>query len=156
MKKETDCCPKFNPEPWDNKEITWNNKKFVTDKIKSIFHIPINFSKIMIKNMALIENAKAGTENPIVLSDENSLWGSNIFIDVIKDVPKANMTTISGSFITKVFEGSFNNTNKWVNEMKDYIRSKNKEIKKLYFYYTTCPKCAKKYRKNYVVIFAKI
>jgi hypothetical protein len=33
---------------------------------------------------------------------------------------------------------------------------KDKEIEKIYFYYTTCPKCAKLYGKNYTVIFAKI
>jgi hypothetical protein len=26
----------------------------------------------------------------------------------------------------------------------------------LYCYYTTCPKCAKKYGKNYVVLLAKV
>jgi hypothetical protein len=26
----------------------------------------------------------------------------------------------------------------------------------MYFFYTTCPKCAKKYGKNYVVILAQI
>jgi len=25
-----------------------------------------------------------------------------------------------------------------------------------YFYYTTCPKCAKKYGKNYVVLLAQV
>ncbi|MGE5758418.1 MAG: hydrolase [Sideroxydans sp.] len=29
-------------------------------------------------------------------------------------------------------------------------------MRKLYFYYTTCPKCAKKYGKNYVVILAEV
>jgi len=26
----------------------------------------------------------------------------------------------------------------------------------MYFFYTTCPKCAKKYGKNYVVILAEV
>ena len=156
MTKDYKCCPEFNPEPWNNKEIIWDRKKFVTDKIKSIFRVPLNFSKIMIKNMALIEDANAKPDNPIILSDEDSLWGSNIFIDITKDVPNTNITTISGTFLTKVFEGSYSNTNKWINEMKEHVQSKGKKIKKMYFYYTTCPKCAKKYGKNYVVILAKV
>ena len=31
-----------------------------------------------------------------------------------------------------------------------------KKTKKIYFYYTTCPKCAKKYGHNYIVSFAEV
>jgi len=44
----------------------------------------------------------------------------------------------------------------WIKEMNGYVKSKGKELKKLYFYYTACPKCAKKYGKNYVVLLAQI
>ncbi len=91
----------------------------------------------------------------IVLADENSLWGANVYIEATKDVPGANMTTISGTFITKVFEGPFRNMRKWVEEMKRCVTAKGKTVRQLYFYYTTCPKCAKKYGKNYVVILAQ-
>jgi hypothetical protein len=30
------------------------------------------------------------------------------------------------------------------------------EIRKWFMWYTTCPKCAEKYGKNYVVIVAKV
>jgi hypothetical protein len=40
--------------------------------------------------------------------------------------------------------------------MVSYVRSKGKEIKKMYFWYTTCPKCAKVYGKNYTVILAMV
>ena len=40
--------------------------------------------------------------------------------------------------------------------MKSFVKGKGKPPQKLYFNYTTCPKCAKKYGKNYVVILAKI
>jgi hypothetical protein len=40
--------------------------------------------------------------------------------------------------------------------MKEYVTSKANEIKKMYFFYTTCPKCAKVYGKNYTVILAQI
>jgi NMD protein affecting ribosome stability and mRNA decay len=39
--------------------------------------------------------------------------------------------------------------------MKGFVRSKGKDVRKMYFFYTTCPKCAKKYGKNYVAILAQ-
>ena len=92
----------------------------------------------------------------MVLSDENSLWGADVYIEVTKDIPGANMATISGTFLCKVFEGPYRNMRKWIAEMKDFVRSKGKTIRKLYFFYTTCPKCAKKYGKNYVAILAQV
>ena len=44
----------------------------------------------------------------------------------------------------------------WITEMKNYVNGKGKTIRKQYFFYTTCPKCAKKYGKNYVVILAQV
>ena len=59
MSTNEECCPRFNPDPWDGKEIKWENKKFVTDRVRSIFHIPLNFASVMKKNVALIEAAEA-------------------------------------------------------------------------------------------------
>lgn len=30
--KETGCCPRFNPQSWDEKIINWKDKKFVEAK----------------------------------------------------------------------------------------------------------------------------
>ncbi|MFC1594960.1 hydrolase [Patescibacteria group bacterium] len=154
--KHTGCCDPFNPEPWQDKEITWQNKIFVKDHVTSFFHIPLNMGKKIVKNMALIEKAGAKASYQLMLSDEKSLWGADIYIDVSKDVPGAQMATISGTFLTKVFEGPYNNAGKWAKEMEEYVKGKGKELKKIYFSYTTCPRCAKAYGKNYVVLFAQI
>jgi hypothetical protein len=150
------CCAEFNPEPWDEKEITWEGKRFVKDRVRSFFHIPFNFTSVMVRNVALIEAADAKPEQMIVLSDENSLWGADVYIDVTKDVPDAQMATLSGTYLSKVFEGPYKNIRFWIREMTEYVKSQGKEMKKLYFYYTTCPKCAKVYGKNYVVLMAQI
>jgi len=155
-KKSTGCCEPFNPEPWQNREMTWKDKVFVKDHVTSIFHIPVNMGKKVVKNMELIKNAGAGAAYQLMLTDEKSMWGSDIYIDVIKDVPGAQMATLSGTFLTKVFEGPYRDAGKWAREMAEYIKSKGKEMKKLYFSYTTCPRCAKAYGKNYVVLFAQI
>jgi hypothetical protein len=112
--------------------------------------------KKVIKNMELIEKANAKAPQQLMLTDEKSSWGADIYIDVSKDVPGAKMATLSGAFLTKVFEGSYQNVGKWAQEMKKYVENKGRKLKKLYFSYTTCPKCAKVYGKNYVVLFAQI
>jgi hypothetical protein len=109
-----------------------------------------------VKNLELIEKAGAKAPYQLMLTDEKSLWGSDIYIDVTKKVPGAEMSAISGTFLTKVFEGPYQNTGKWTLEMNEYVKSKNKQVKKIYYSYTTCPKCAKAYGKNYVVLFAQI
>lgn len=153
---ETGCCLRFNPEPWQEKEITWQDKLFLKDHVKSIFHMPLNFGQVMVKNMEKIKAADALVPEPLMLSDEKSLWGSDIYIAVSKEVLGAEVVKISGTFLSKVFEGPYQNIGKWVKEMETFVKSKDKELKKLYFFYTTCPKCAKFYGKNYIVILAQI
>ena len=40
--------------------------------------------------------------------------------------------------------------------MEAYVTGKGQTVKKLYFHYANCPKCAKHYGKNHVVLFAKV
>ena len=111
---ETGCCPRFNPEPWDEKEITFKDRLFVKDRVRSILHIPVNFGSVMVRNMNRIQAAGALSPEPLMLSDENSLWGADIYIAVTKDVPEAQMVRISGTFLTRVFEGSYKDVHKWI------------------------------------------
>jgi hypothetical protein len=153
---ETGCCPRFDPGPWDAKEISLKDRLFLKDHVRSILHIPLNFDKVMVKDMELIKEAGALSPQPLLLSDENSLWGSDVYIAVSKEIPGAQIEKISGTFLTKVFEGPYKNAGKWAKEMKEYVSSKGKELKKMYFFYTTCPKCAKFYGKNYTVVLAQV
>ena len=151
-----ECCPRFDPEPWDGKELRWQDKRFVKDRVASFLHIPLNFGVVMKRNVGQIEAAGASPETMVVLSDENSLWGADVYIEVTKDIPGANMASISGTFLCKVFEGPYRNMRKWIEEMKTFVQRKGRSLHKLYFFYTTCPKCAKKYGKNYVAILAQV
>ena len=154
--EDTGCCPKFNTELWDKKEIIWKDKLFIKDSVKSFFHIPLNFGSVVVRNMKIIDSAGAANPDNIMLSDEKSMWSSDVYISVNKEIPEASNEKISGTFLTKVFEGPYQNAGKWAKEMNDYVKTNGKEIKKMYFWYTTCPKCAKVYGKNYTVIFAQI
>jgi len=153
---ETGCCPRFDPKPWDGKEIKWNDRLFLKDHARSLFHIPFGFGKMMVRDMEIIKKADALPPQPLMLSNSKSMWGTDVYIAVSKDVPGAEMARISGTFLCKVFEGPYKNTGKWTKEMQEHVKSKKREIKKLYFFYTTCPACAKVYGKNYVVILAEV
>ena len=155
-KKTDECCPRFDPKPWDEATLTWEGKRFVKDRVVSFLHIPLNYGAVMTRTLAVIEAAGAHSENRIVLTDENSLWGADVYIEATKDIPGANMATISGSFLAKVLEGPYGKIRTWIEEMKAFVQRKGKDVKKMYFFYTTCPKCAKKYGKNYVAILAQV
>jgi hypothetical protein len=154
--KSTGCCEPFNPEPWQDKQITWKDKIFVKDHITSFLHMPLNMGQKIVKNCELIVAVGANEATQFMLTDEKSLWGADLYIEASKNVPGAQMTTISGTFFTKVFEGPYKDVGKWVKEMNEYVKGQGKETKRVYFWYTTCPKCAKTYGKNYVVLFAQI
>ena len=152
----TGCCPRFDPEPWYGKEIVWKDKKFVKARVRSLLHIPLNFASVMKRQVALIEAAGAKPAAMIVLADENSLWGADLYIEVAKDVPGVPPAVISGVFLSKVFEGPYRNIRTWMTDMEAYVESKGKSLRKMYNYYTTCPRCAKAYGKNYVVLLAQV
>lgn len=151
-----ECCPRFEPHPWDETELVWNNRLFVKDRVTSFLHIPLNYGAVMKRNVGPIHAAGAFPETVVVLTDENSLWGADLYIEVTREIPGANMTTLSGTFLSKVFEGPYRNVKKWITEMDSYAQGKGKSVRKLYCFYTTCPKCAKKYGKNYVVLLAQV
>jgi hypothetical protein len=153
---DTGCCEKFKPEPWDEKELTFDNRLFLKDRVTSFFRIPLNFGQVMTRSMEKIKKADALSSESLVLSDENSLWGADIYIAVNKEVPGSETVRLSGTFLSKVFEGSYREMGKWIKEMETFVESKGKKAKKTYFFYTTCPKCAKAYGKNYVIILTQV
>jgi len=152
----TGCCPPFDPAPWQDGRVVWNDKLFVTDRVRCLLHVPLNMGARVTENQRLIDAARAAPTQPLMLSDEHSLWASDLYIDVTRPVPGARMTTLSGTFVTKVYEGPYRDAGKWVADMRQHVEAKREQLEKLYFAYTTCPRCAKAYGKNYVVLFAKI
>lgn len=153
----TNCCPKFQPQDWDGLELHFKDKLFVKAKTRSIFHIPINIGAVYPKTFADIKEANAyRDDNFIVLSYDPSAWTGEHYFSVTKEVPGHEMVKITGEFLTKVFEGPFKNAPKWEKEMEIYIEGRGRQVKKTYFFYTTCPKCAKVYGMNYVVAVSEV
>lgn len=152
----TQCCPKFDPAPWDGKTIEWNNKKFIKDNVFTFFYMPLRFGALMKKLVGKAEKAAAKTADQLCLSDHTSKWNMDVYLAVDKEIPDAENVPISGKFLSKVYEGPFQDTGKWCNEFESYVKGKGMNINKMYMWYTTCPKCAKVYGKNYTVLFGKV
>jgi hypothetical protein len=153
---ETGCCPRFNPEPWDKKVLEWKEKKFVKARVGTFFYIPLNFGNVITKTIEKIEKSGGKIPDNLCLSDHTSKWNMDIYLAVDKEIPGAKNVTLSGKFLSKVYEGDFKETGKWGENFKKFAREKGMEIKKWYMWYTTCPKCAKIYGKNYVVTIAEV
>jgi hypothetical protein len=152
----TGCCPPFDLAPWNDKELVWRDKIFVKDHVRCLFHVPIGMGAHVTHNQQLVEAAQAKPEQPLMLCDDSSAWGTELYIAVSRSVPGAQMATLSGTFLTKVYEGPYRNAGKWAADMRDHVARKQRRLEKLYFAYTTCPRCAKAYGKNYVVAFAQV
>ena len=154
--KESECCPKFDPAPWNDKTFEWNNKRFIKDKVFTLFYMPINFGKVMKRLNEKVEKAGAAMPDWLCLSDHTSKWNMDVYLAVDKEVPGAENTSLTGKFLSRVYEGAFKETGKWCKDFESFASGKSLKIKKWYMWYTTCPKCAKKYGHNYIVAFAEV
>ncbi len=155
-KPEFECCPPFEPGAWDDKIMIWDNKKFIKDKVCTLFYMPLNFGQVMKRLDKKVKEAGAEIPEWLCLSDHTSKWNMDLYLAVDKEVPSANNVTLSGKFFSKVYEGPFKDTGKWCKDYETLAGTKGYQVKKWYMWYTTCPKCAKKYGKNYVVIVGEV
>jgi hypothetical protein len=151
-----ECCPKFDPGPWEDKFFTWDRKKFVKDKVRTLFHVPLNFGAVMKRITRKADKSGAKFPDWLSLSDHRTKWTMDVYVAVDKEVEGAVNTTLSGQYFSKVYEGDFKETGAWCKDFAAYAAAKGLAVKKWYMWYTTCPKCAKKYGKNYVAIVAEV
>ncbi|NMC60714.1 MAG: hypothetical protein GYA51_15220 [Candidatus Methanofastidiosa archaeon] len=152
------CCPKFDTKPWDNKTHKWKDKLFIQDNVRQIFHTPINIGPVITRmwNKAQVAGATPEIKDFLLLAYDPSPWTSELYMTVTKEVPNAKNVKLSGTFISKVFDGPYNAVPKWLKEMEKYLSDNGKTAKRYFFYFTTCPKCAEYYGHNYVVAFAEV
>jgi len=150
------CCPEFHPELWDDKIFDWHDKKFIKDTVFTFFFMPINFGSVMKRLDERINNANASIPDWLCLSDHISKWKMDVYLAVDKEIPGAKNITLSGKYFSKVYEGPFKDTGKWCKDYENESKAKGFTVKKWFMWYTTCPKCAKKYGKNYVAIIAQV
>lgn len=148
----TNCCPRFNPDGWDNQQLHFRDKLFVKAVTRGLFHIPLNMGSVFPATFDAIDQAGAqDMEHMLVLSHDPSPWKAEHYFAVTKEVPNQEMVRLNGDFLTKVFEGPYKNAPNWEKQMQAFAQQQGKQAQKTYFFYTTCPKCARVYGKNYLV-----
>ena len=155
-----ECCAKFEPDVWDGKTHVWVDKPFITESIPIFFHIPFPpmIGKMVWRMWEQAKDAGAATDmkDCIMMATDPSPWKSEWYMLVTKEVPGANNIKLSGTFMTKVFDGPYNGVPRYMKEMDAHLAGNGKKALKYYFHYASCPKCAKKYGHNYIVAFAQV
>ena len=155
------CCPPFLPDKWEEKTHYWERKKFIMDSIPTFFHIPL---PAMIKNriMKMIQlageaNALEGNKQDVLLlfTDPHA-FRSEIYLSVTKQVPGANNRDISGTFVSKVFDGPYQGIPKFMKQMNAWLANSDLTAKRYFVHYAYCPNCAKEVGANHIVLFAEL
>ncbi len=154
---ETGCCPRFDPTEWDDKEFHFRDKLFIRGKTANFLHMPLNMKGMMAKTWGKIQAAGAASPDQFVLlSCDPSPWRGEHYFWVDKEVEGLDNVRLSGDFLTRVFEGPFRDAGKWAKETEEFAGARGRQMNRLFFYFTTCPRCAEPYGKNYVVAFAQV
>lgn len=152
----TGCCPKFNPDGWDSRNLHFHNKPFMRATTTSRNHVPLDMDDVFERVQRRMVAAEAyDTDNCIVLSRDLSASQSEHLFAISKPVPEEEAIALSGDFITKVFEGPYESAKDWHTEMEELVRARGSEPTDIYFFYTTCPKCAQSYGHNYIIGVAR-
>jgi len=53
-----------------------------------------------------------------------SIQYMDLYLAVDKEIPNAENITLSGKFISKVYEGDFKETGKWCKDFEEYLQKK--------------------------------
>lgn len=154
---ETGCCPRFHPENWEGLRLHFDNKLFVRAVTHAVFHVPLDMGRVFQRVQEHLD--AVGAFDPadfMVLSKDLGAWTSEHFFAAAKPVPGEDMVHLSGDFATRVFDGPYQEAKGWYDEMKALSADHGKPDGEVYFFYTSCPKCAEHYGHNYVVGFAEV
>ncbi|NNK75061.1 MAG: hypothetical protein HKP42_03265 [Maribacter sp.] len=156
-----ECCPIFHPEKWNQKTFNWEHKKFIKASVPTFFHIPFrpilgkkitNMMKIATDSRKLSDDM----EDVLLLFTDPTAFKSELFLSVTDSVPNAKNTKLSGTYLTKVFDGAYNAIPKFMKQMDAYLAKQHKKANQYYVHYAYCPKCAKENGHNYMVLFANV
>ncbi|MDY0097714.1 MAG: hypothetical protein RBR81_00800 [Bacteroidales bacterium] len=157
---EPECCPVFDTAPWDNITHEWTAKPFIREYLPQFFHMPLPSMMEKVVGRMWKQARDAGAEPEmkdfLLLAYDPSPWKSELYMSTTREVPGAENVSLTGTFVSKVYDGPYNHIPKYLKDFSAYLASKGNKAKKYYFYYTTCPKCAKKYGHNYIVAFAEV
>lgn len=155
---ETGCCALPNVDAWQRAVIDFENRRFIRLHTRSMMFVPLNMEDIMTELQQTAEKTGAmmPPEEAMTLSRDLTPWRAEQLYAVSKEVPGADNVVLDGKFASMVFEGDYSKAKGWFDDMMKYSEELGKKSDEIYFFYTTCPKCAEHYGKNYVVGLAKL
>lgn len=152
----TGCCPKFYPEKWDRKNFDFSDLCFVKAESNAFMHIPLNLGSVMTRVQMKIDEEEAQPDHKyLILSKDVSAFKTVHYFYVQSHMTKMNLEKVKGVFEARVFEGGYNELPNWMQEIEEDWQSKGKQLSEQYTFYTTCPKCAKTYGHNYIVLLTR-
>jgi hypothetical protein len=156
-----ECCPTFHPEKWNEKTFCWNQKPFLIATVPTLFHIPFPpmIGKQITEMMKQAEKAHKlsdDKEEILLLFTDPHPFKSVMLLSITDEVEDANNMTLTGTFLSKVFDGPPKAISKFIKEMNDWLAEEGKKASSYYVHYAYCPKCAKERGHNYMVLFAEI
>jgi hypothetical protein len=154
---ETGCCPLPNVGEWDHRTVELH-QQFIRLHTRCILHIPLNMGRVMTALQATADLAGAGlpAEKAMTLSRDLSPWKAEQLYAVSSPIAGADNVTLDGTFATCVFEGPYGKAGTWRAGVVAYAKSIGRTVEDVYFFYTTCPTCAKHYGKNYVIALGRL
>ena len=96
-----ECCPKFDPSPWQEKRFDWEEKLFVKDKVLTLFYMPVTFKRVIKRLFKKLEASEASCPDNLILSDHTSKWNMDLYMAVDKPLKDAENVSLSGHFLSK-------------------------------------------------------
>lgn len=158
---DQECCPKFEPERWDDKTFNWNDKQFIKESIPTIFHMPFpkSIGKKVAKMMALADKWDSLSDDKLedlLLFNDPTPFKSDLYLSVAEEVPTAHNIRLSGTFMSKVYDGPYSHAPKFMKQMNEHLRAQDKKVGGYYVHHAYCPQCSKKFGHNYMVLFAEL
>jgi hypothetical protein len=154
------CCPEFDPTRWEHKKHVWTDKLFLKDSVPELFHLPLPsmYGKVITRmwEKASQHGALPEMKDFLLLAHDPSPFKGELFLAITRDMPGEEIIKLSGTFISKVFDGPYNKVPTYIKQTNEYLAFLKLKAKKYYFYYAYCPDCAKKYGHNYIVALAEV
>ncbi len=157
----TECCPKFQPDRWNNKILEWQDKTFIKEEMPTFFHIPLpgvigKKVEKMMQQAIKSDQMEEDMLDALLLFHDPGLFKSQLYMSVKDEVPGADNQKISGTFEVRVFTGKYTEVPKFMKVVSKELKSAGKDVKGFYVHYAYCPKCAKKFGENFITVFAKV
>ena len=155
---ETGCCAVPDVEAWDRSIVHFDDKPFIRMITRSVMYVPLNMGSVMAAIQKAAEEAGAmmPPQEVMCLSRDLSAWRAEQLFAVSKEVEGAENVVLTGDFATRVFDGPYRDAGKWADEVRAYAVELGRTPGDVYFFYTTCPACARHYGHNYVVALARL